>query len=793
MPKRRRNNRSLLSKRKGAKDGTFKLRGTAQAITASEELIPENTIDPEDDESEDKDSPIAGRLRSSNSTPAALRNRDVQFLLRVAIFYVYVEVLNAPDKNAWLGPGGTCRKIMEILKIEEGRRAIVKRVLRLAHAKAKMGQVYAGERAERREFTNYMLRSSSEEMQVIADAMESGFGLRLTKELLNEHRRQNQLEVVGLTTVWMAYLRLKPIISPVKKRKQGSNDPTSPWAKARFEYVTQILVRFGEKVLVDDIKAPDGSIPDKFDLAKLTKVSINQVAFWDETHKKVRVGQVTANGMDYQVRFRRDESGKLDIENGTYISKEGTQLKMKYAEEVRLCLGVVKVKLDDGTHVGKRLPVFDYSGKVILSIKDYAKQIAEEIQRVRNLQGNGGGWVESSRLAGQLWESESITLVKGVGPKTAERLAENGVVSIGDLKQCNNQQLVNLAASGLSIKMLTRLQLLVEGTAVGEPPADAVPFDHKKEINPYLSRYGPGNWLDKLSNSTFVNKYVSISTLVMHIYTHTKACFAGTQFAENFYFYHDALSLMTATETVVWMKEQDIHKHWLLPELDLNKGTCYEGRPVGNSPELMPLDASLNKDVDDAVHRHIVWTNRMAEDDPEKFSMETPKKGSFAYRRVWNCPVVPGVATGETSPDGALTSARICQDIDKFLTSALTIFQHKGIVVEGLGTRHGHRSEVGISKARGGARKKGIDEATLANTHFVHSDAKNARDSLVLDSLHRHQGEEAPYLDLEEIPPRVDDLPWVDELDDDFEADEEGDNVEQEINSDEDGCSDDSD
>ncbi len=38
---------------------------------------------------------------------------------------------------------------------------------------------------------------------------------------------------------------------------------------------------------------------------------------------------------------------------------------------------------------------------------------------------------------------------------------------------------------------------------------------------------------------------------------------------------------MTATKTIEWMREENMLKHWLLPELDLNKKTCYEGRPVG--------------------------------------------------------------------------------------------------------------------------------------------------------------------------------------------------------------------
>ncbi len=369
-------------------------------------------------------------------TRTAKNKRDVEYRLCVAIFYVYMDVLGAPEKFSWRGPNGACRQIMGLLELPEKQRAIVTHVLEMARKKAVMGVVYAGERAEVKEFSNFMISSGSQDMQIIADSIESGFGLLLTRELLNEHRLQKNLEVVGLNTVWMAYLQLKPVLTPVKKRKQGSNDPNSPWAMARLEHVTQILVRFGAMPSTDKIKSADGSIPSKVDAAKLTKVSINQVAFWDETHKKVRVGQVTANGLDYQVRFHRDENGKID-KNGTCIAKAGSQLKMKYAEEVRLCLGVVKLKLEDGTTVGRRLPLFDYSGKVILSIKDDSKKIEEEIDRVRNCRAMGG-WIESNHIAGQLWESESINLIKGVGPKKAAMLAEKGIVSIGDLKQYNN-------------------------------------------------------------------------------------------------------------------------------------------------------------------------------------------------------------------------------------------------------------------------------------------------------------------------------------------------------------------
>ena len=72
---------------------------------------------------------------------------------------------------------------------------------------------------------------------------------------------------------------------------------------------------------------------------------------------------------------------------------------------------------------------------------------------------------------------------------------------------------------------------------------------------------------------------------------------------DDFMFYHDALSIMTAKECREYMEEKGVLKHWILPELGLNDTFArFKGVPLGNSPELMPLDASLNKDVDDGVN-----------------------------------------------------------------------------------------------------------------------------------------------------------------------------------------------
>ena len=45
------------------------------------------------------------------------------------------------------------------------------------------------------------------------------------------------------------------------------------------------------------------------------------------------------------------------------------------------------------------------------------------------------------------------------------------------------------------------------------------------------------------------------------------------------------------------MKEKNYYHRWLLPMNGLQDGTPYSGRPVGNSPEFMPLDNILNREI----------------------------------------------------------------------------------------------------------------------------------------------------------------------------------------------------
>ena len=114
---------------------------------------------------------------------------------------------------------------------------------------------------------------------------------------------------------------------------------------------------------------------------------------------------------------------------------------------------------------------------------------------------------------------------------------------------------------------------------------------------------------------------------------------------------------MTAASTVRWMKDTGIYKRWLIPQNGCNEGTVYKQRPVGNSPEFMPLDNSLNQDIQLSLSLHCAVTAHLPDDDPRKFSMRTPKTIQAGIQKIW----------GEV--EGVPYSCRICKDCNRALAA----------------------------------------------------------------------------------------------------------------------------
>ena len=102
---------------------------------------------------------------------------------------------------------------------------------------------------------------------------------------------------------------------------------------------------------------------------------------------------------------------------------------------------------------------------------------------------------------------------------------------------------------------------------------------------------------------------------------------------DDFFIFHDALVLMKAKDTIEWMKEKNYFHRWLLPMNGLQDRTPYDGRPVSNSPEFLPLDNSLNIDILHCLRFHCVLSRFVLDgegtDEEErnmKFSFSTPRE-----------------------------------------------------------------------------------------------------------------------------------------------------------------------
>ena len=103
-----------------------------------------------------------------------------------------------------------------------------------------------------------------------------------------------------------------------------------------------------------------------------------------------------------------------------------------------------------------------------------------------------------------------------------------------------------------------------------------------------------------------MSKLCCITDLIRFMMKESENLMKGSLHEDNFFIVHDALVLMTAKETIQWMKEKNYYHRLLLPMNGFQDGTPYAGRPVGNSPEFMTLENSLNRDILNSLRFHCV-------------------------------------------------------------------------------------------------------------------------------------------------------------------------------------------
>ena len=112
-----------------------------------------------------------------------------------------------------------------------------------------------------------------------------------------------------------------------------------------------------------------------YDKEQLPSLTSTQIVFFDDVHiQQVVVPPVTSKVNEHNIRFSRDEEGNIDVKTGKYdTNNQPRNSTLKYKQEERFRFGVAKIESKNGTITGKRCPVFDYSGKKIVTIDAYKK------------------------------------------------------------------------------------------------------------------------------------------------------------------------------------------------------------------------------------------------------------------------------------------------------------------------------------------------------------------------------------------------------------------------------------
>ena len=77
--------------------------------------------------------------------------------------------------------------------------------------------------------------------------------------------------------------------------------------------------------------------------------------------------------------------------------------------------------------------------------------------------------------------------------------------------------------------------------------------DHRKSNNPYESKFGD-DWRKYLRKLCALSPYVPITDVIKCMYEESQRLMVGTYHEHDWYFYHDALSYMTAKEAKESMK-----------------------------------------------------------------------------------------------------------------------------------------------------------------------------------------------------------------------------------------------
>ena len=190
------------------------------------------------------------------------------------------------------------------------------------------------------------------------------------------------------------------------------------------------------------------------------------------------------------IQFPRHEQGEY-VPLGKYM-KPPDKLTFKYADEVRKCYGVAKIKTPSGEVKGVHIRPFDYSTKMLLTEE---KMESERQTIIRKLKKNGNRdnlkWKYTTRPANVYYMEEHVGAIKGIGDAKSKALVGALIKTVADVCAMDGDEQkikeVIKKAAGIGPAVVKTMLDLARGALTGTPP---LTVHHLDETNPFESKFG---------------------------------------------------------------------------------------------------------------------------------------------------------------------------------------------------------------------------------------------------------------------------------------------------------------
>ena len=409
-------------------------------------------------------------------------------------------------------------------------------------------------------------------------------------------------------------------------------------------------------------------------------------------------------------------------------------MNAKFTDQGRYSMGVCMVPYKDEKGIernkGIRLDPYLYSGSNIITLSIYNTKKSNTFQLIRcmpDAEAKAKGWVGTHKRPkdyNELYMQDTLACIPGIGAAIEAKLVVHDINLVQDLASLDDCMLYTL--SSMSRISKKRLLTFRDRARQAKQGYSFYPqrYDYRYEPNPFESRYGQDWEKNFLSNKmSGMRGKVCVTHLVQHIDSTTRAAYKGTKYESTYLWSHDALTQMFDKTCIEWMKKERYYERWLKPEMGISEEVFwqkegilesskrYNGRPVGNSPELMPLDNSLFRDFRASLNLHIGLTAHLPDTDVRKFCKSTPNRLDKAVLKIWN----PEIGI---SP----RPCRIVQDISRITSACTQIVEFGGGEVPGLAERNGHR------RKRAGTKNDRRCRPDAVRKHEAHHEKKTLQD-----------------------------------------------------------------